>query len=100
VPVTDSLALLPAGEARSDADDLLSRATLSATVQQLASRQEAIIFYTAGHWEQADVLLLAPPIGRAAFLIRTGSQATMPMRRVRIALDDIGVTMLGFALLD
>jgi non-specific protein-tyrosine kinase len=100
VPVTGALSLLPAGEARSNADTFLGLPTLGQAVRQITERFEVVVFHTAGHWDCADVLLLAPQIGRAAFLIRTGSEATPQMRRVRAALDQLGVAVLGFALLD
>jgi non-specific protein-tyrosine kinase len=100
IAVTGTLSLLLAGEAQPDADSCLGLPTLGQAVQRLTDRFEAVIFHTAGHWDCADVLLLGPPIGRAAFLIRAGREVEPAMRRVRAALDGLEVTVLGFAMLD
>lgn len=100
IPVTGALAFLAAGPSRPDAAATLSRPTLATVIEQLARQREATVFYTAGHWEEADLLLLAPLIGRVAFLVQNGSRITLPMRLMRSALEELGVASLGVAFLE
>jgi Mrp family chromosome partitioning ATPase len=100
-PVDRALSFLPAGRSSRSAGELLRLPRATDIATGLAARFAAVVYAGSGDPSYPDAMFLAARVVHAAVLvIRLGRDSADDVRRVKAPLEDSGVAILGFALLD
>ncbi len=100
-PLAPSLSLLPAGRSARTASELLRLPRAMEIAGGLATRFSSVVYSGSGDPTHPDALLLAAHVVRAAVLvIRLGRDSADVVRRMKEPLEQAGVAILGYALLD
>jgi Mrp family chromosome partitioning ATPase len=100
-PVDRAMSFLPAGRSVRSAGELLRLPRAADIAAGLAARFGAVVYAGSGDPSYPDAMFLAARVVRAAVLvIRLGRDSAEDVRRVKAPLEEAGVAILGFALLD
>jgi Mrp family chromosome partitioning ATPase len=101
IPLDRTLSFITAGRSARSAGELLRLPRATDIARGLAARFTAVVYAGSGDPTYPDAMFLAARVASAAVLvIRLGRDSADDVRRVKAPLEEAGVAILGFALLD